>query len=194
VAQPGTITASIGVLGGKLLTTGFWDKLGISWDDVHSSSHSTQWTGTHDYSPAEYERFQSALDRIYEDFTQKVAQGRSLDLEQVQKIARGRIWTGADALDIGLVDALGGYSVALDEVRRALGLGADAPLRIKTFPRQRGVLDQFLGHEAENSESSAVAVTAALLRSIQPAVRLLQQAGILERREVLMMTEVPPHP
>ena len=79
VAQPGTITGSIGVLGGKMLTTGFWDKLGISWDEVHSSANSTQWTGLHDYTEHGYERFQASLDRIYEDFTGKVAEVARFD-------------------------------------------------------------------------------------------------------------------
>jgi protease-4 len=194
VAQPGTITGSIGVLGGKLLTTGFWNKLGISWDDVHSSAHSTQWTGTHDYTTTGYERFQASLDRIYDDFTQKVADGRSIDLEEVRRIAKGRIWTGADAKEIGLVDELGGYDVALNQVRDVLGLDEDAPLRIRLFPRRRSPIEQFLGQEPESSEAAAVAALAEVLRTIQPAVRTLQRAGLLGPQEPLSMPDVGPQP
>jgi len=188
VAQPGTITGSIGVLGGKMLTTGFWDKLGISWDDVHTSSHSTQWTGLHDYTESGYERFQASLDRIYHDFTSKVADGRSLELEEVRRIAKGRIWSGEDALELVLVDALGGYHVALDEVREILELDDDAPLKLKVFPRKRGALESLLGEEAESSESAAVATLAQVLRTIQPTVRLMQQMGLSGEQEALLMT------
>jgi len=63
VAEPGTITASIGVLGGKMLTSGLWDKVGLSWDEVHQGENATMFTGTHDFTPAEWGRFQAWLDR-----------------------------------------------------------------------------------------------------------------------------------
>jgi protease-4 len=195
VAQPGTITGSIGVLGGKMLTTGLWEKLGISWDDVHSSANSTQWTGLHDYTESGYERFQASLDRIYDDFTSKVAEGRSLELEEVRRIAKGRIWSGEDALELGLVDALGGYDVALGQVRELLELEADAPLKVKLFPRKRGALEALLGEEAESSESAAMATLAQVLRTIQPTVRLLHRMGLTGEQEALLMPPVAPaHP
>ena len=114
VAQPGTITGSIGVVGGKMLTSGLWEKTGISWDEVHTSAHSTMWTGTKDYSEEEWTLFQEWLDTVYEDFTDKVAEGRSLPKERVLDIARGRIWTGEDARKLGLIDELGGYKTAFE--------------------------------------------------------------------------------
>ena len=98
VAQPGTITASIGVLGGKLLTKGFWDKLGVTYDEVHTSDNATMFTGAQDYTPKEWGKFQQWLDRVYVDFTEKVAKGRKLPKDKVLEIAKGRIWTGEDAL------------------------------------------------------------------------------------------------
>jgi len=107
VAQPGTITASIGVLGGKILTSGFWNKVGLSWDEVHDGANADMWTGTHDYTPAEWKRFEDWLDRVYVDFTGKVAEGRNLPKDKVLQIAKGRIWSGQDAKNLGLVDELG---------------------------------------------------------------------------------------
>jgi signal peptide peptidase SppA len=101
VAQPATITASIGVLGGRILTTGFWDKIGLGWDEVHSSANARMWLTTSDYSPAEWARFEASLDRIYEDFTSKVADGRKLPKEKMLEIAKGRIWSGEDAQGLG---------------------------------------------------------------------------------------------
>lgn len=194
VAQPGTITGSIGVLGGKMLTGGLWEKLGISWDEVHTSANGTQWTGIRDYSESGYERFQAALDRIYEDFTGKVAEGREIDIEEIRRIARGRIWSGTDALELGLVDALGGYDVALDQVREVLELEEGAPLRIRVFPRKRSPLDAFFGEEPDSSESAATAVLAETLRTVQPAVRVMRQLGLEARDEALMTPHVPPQP
>ena len=101
VAQPGTITGSIGVLGGKILTTGLWDKLGFTWDEVHTSANATLWSSTHDYTPEQWAHLQEWLDRVYNDFTTKVAAGRQLPKERVLEIAKGRIWTGEDAKERG---------------------------------------------------------------------------------------------
>ena len=78
VAQPGTITASIGVYGGKMLTTEFWEKLGISYEGVASNPGARHWSPHFDYDAAGNERLDASLDRIYQDFTEKVAEGRGL--------------------------------------------------------------------------------------------------------------------
>jgi len=177
VAQPGTITGSIGVLGGKMLTSGMWEKLGVSWDEVHSSDNARMFSGTHDYSPEEWARFQAWLDRVYEDFTGKVAEGRGLPLEKVQQIAKGRIWSGEDAKAIGLVDELGGYPVALRLAREAAGLAADAPIKLKVFPEPRTVLQALL--DRENREASESALLAArTLTTLQPIMREAARLGL----------------
>ena len=184
VAQPGTITASIGVLGGKFLTRDFWERFGVTWDDVASSAHSRMWTGTHDYGPA-LERFDAALDRIYEDFTSRVAAGRGLPIERVHEIAKGRIWTGEDALEIGLVDELGGVDVALELVREALGLEPDDPLRIKRFPRPRSSWELLFGR----GDRAALAALTRSLAQVQPKVRMLKRLGIIGDSGPLSMPE-----
>jgi protease-4 len=185
VAQPGTITASIGVLGGKMLTREFWKKLGITWDDVASSANSRMWTGTYGYGPSR-ERFESALDRIYEDFTGKVAAGRDLPLEEVHEIARGRIWTGEDALELGLVDELGGLDVAFDLAREAIGLDSGAPVRIKRFPRRRSPWELFF---SKRSEHAALVALTRSLKALQPQVRMLKRLGILGDSGPLQMPD-----
>jgi protease-4 len=194
VAQPGTITGSIGVLGGKMLTTGFWDKLGISWDEVHDGANATFWTGTEDYTPAEWARFQAWLDRVYTDFTSKVAEGRRLPKQRVLEIAKGRIWTGEDAKTLGLVDELGGFSTALRLAKQAARIPDAEDVKIKVFPPKKSaldvLLDRLLGREPESSESSA-AETALLrvLHLIQPVARQLRAGN--SARGVLSMGEFP---
>src|SRR5262249_14198507 len=113
VAQPGTITGSIGVFSGKMILPAFWEKLGVPWDEVHTGTNATMWSSLSDFSPSERARFDAELDRVYDDFTSKAAEGRKLPKERVLEIAQGRVWTGEDALGIGLVDALGGYGEAM---------------------------------------------------------------------------------
>jgi protease IV len=197
VAQPGTITASIGVLGGKMLTSDFWDKLGLSWDEVHTSANSTMWTGTSDYTPAEWARFQAWLDRVYTDFTRKVAEGRKLPLEKVLEIAKGRIWTGEDAKELGLVDELGGFPEALKLAKKAAGIPDKEEVDLEEYPPKRSLAETLLAESPENSDPKSALVAGLVrgLREIQPVARRLRMLGLLGQDQgALSMREVPPTP
>ena len=190
VAQPGTITASIGVLSGKLLTSGFWDKIGVSWDEIHTSQNSTMWTGTHDYNPTEWARFQQWLDRIYVDFTSKVAEGRHLPKEEVLQIAKGRIWTGEDAKGLGLVDELGGFPEALALAKKAGGIPESEEVQLAVYPTPRPPLEALLKKGAENSERDAsIEVMVEMMRNLQPALRRLHAVTAAPEEDVLKTPE-----
>jgi protease-4 len=194
VAQPGTITASIGVLGGKALTSGLWNKVGLTWDEVHQGNNATMFTGTHDYTPAEWARFDAWLDRVYVDFTGKVADGRKLPKERVLQIAKGRIWSGQDAKNLGLVDELGGYDTALKLVRKAAGIGDSEDVKIVVYPRPKTLFQSLLQRQgADNSDKEAVGqALARILEVVQPVARKLDAAGITrkDQDDVLRMPEV----
>ncbi len=195
VAQPGTITASIGVLGGKMLTSGLWDKVGLSWDEVHDGDKATMFTGTQDYTPAEWGRFEAWLDRVYVDFTGKVAEGRKLPKEKVLEIAKGRIWSGQDAKSLGLVDELGGYDTALKLAKKAAGIPESDEVKIVVFPQEKSFWEALLRRdEAENSDKEAAAQTLArILQDVQPMARQLKALGITNKKDqedVLKMPEV----
>lgn len=190
VAHPSTITGSIGVLAGKVLDRGLWNKLGMSFDEVHTSESSTMYNARHDYTEQQWSRFQTWLDRVYEDFTTKVAEGRGLPQEQVLELAKGRIWTGSDGLESGLVDELGGFPTALRLVREAAGLDADAEIRLKTFPRPKTPFE-LLTDKGRDSSEPAQATLAAVLRLAQPAAQLARRMGLVdEPPSVLAMPEV----
>jgi protease-4 len=195
VAQPGTITASIGVLGGKMLTSGLWDKVGLSWDEVHQGNNATMFTGTHDYTPAEWARFEAWLDRVYVDFTNKVADGRKLPKQKVLEIAKGRIWSGQDAKNLGLVDELGGYDTALNLARKAANIADGEDVRIVVYPRPKTLFQSLLQRQGpDNSDKEAVGQTLArILEIVQPMARQLDAAGIKSKNEdqedVLRMPE-----
>ncbi len=193
VAQPGTITGSIGVVAGKMLTSGMWEKTGISWDEVHTSAHSTMWTGTRDFSEEEWTEFQAWLDTVYEDFTDKVAEGRSLPIERVLDIARGRIWTGEDARELGLVDELGGYQTALKLIREAAQLSPDAELRLQVFPRAKSLWEHLLEHGIIRSSEPAIASAfGQTMGKLQPIVTLARRLGLLPPPGVLTMPQIAP--
>jgi protease-4 len=197
VAEPGTITASIGVLGGKMLTSGLWDKVGLSWDEVHQGDNATMFTGTHDYTPAEWGRFQSWLDRVYVDFTSKVADGRKLPKEKVLEIAKGRIWSGQDAKHLGLVDELGGYDTALKLAKKAAGVPESDDVKIVVYPRPKTFFESLIERRgADNSDKEAVGkALAKILQVVQPVARQLNAIGIKandkDQDDVLRMNPVP---
>jgi protease-4 len=196
VAQPGTITASIGVLGGKMVTSGLWDKVGLSWDEVHQGNNATMFTGTHDYTPAEWARFEAWLDRVYVDFTGKVADGRKLPKEKVLEIAKGRIWSGADAKNLGLVDELGGYDTALKLAKKAAGIPEGDEVKLVVFPRPKTFFQAVIARQTpDNSDKEAVGQTLArILQVVQPVARQLDAAGINRKNkdqdDVLRMPEI----
>jgi len=132
-AQPGTITGSIGVLSGKPVLGQALERAGVTSDTVSEGAHADMFTTSRPFRDDEWAMINSWLDRVYADFTGKVADGRGLTQQQVQEIARGRVWTGADAVGIGLVDRLGGLDDAVAEARSKARLPADAPVRL--YPR-----------------------------------------------------------
>jgi protease-4 len=152
VAQPGTLTGSIGVITGKPVLTEALERAGVTTDSVSVGSGANMFAPTHPFSEEEWQRINAWLDWIYRDFTEKVAAGRRMTVERVHAIARGRVWTGADAARNGLVDELGGMAAAAETARRRAGLPAGAPLRV--FPRLTP-LDQLRPPESSESRPAA---------------------------------------
>jgi len=156
VAEPATITASIGVLAGKMVTTGFWNKVGITFDSVQRGKHATFFSTGVRYTPEEREIFASWLDRIYKDFVGKAAKGRGRTFEQIHEVAQGRVWSGEDALRLGLVDELGGLTTA---IRRALVLARmdpDARVQLVVMPEPRSWFSQFLNEDETRAPFASV--------------------------------------
>jgi protease-4 len=163
VAQPGTLTGSIGVVTGKPVLQELFGRAGVTTDTVAEGAHGTMFAPTHPFSDEEWQKVNAWLDHIYADFTSKVAAGRGLPDERVQDIARGRVWTGADAAANGLVDSLGGLAAAAEVARDRGGLPADAPLRL--FPRT-GPLEQLRPHESSEHRAAPASFRAGLPGSL----------------------------
>jgi protease IV len=155
VVQPGTITGSIGVFMGKPVLRDLLGRAGVTTDSITDgagAATATMFSSSRPFSDAEWTRINEWLDGVYADFTEKVASGRRMPVERVHELARGRVWTGADAIANGLADEAGGLREAIAIARKRAGLPADAPVRV--YPRL-GPLDQL--RPAESSEARPAA-------------------------------------
>ena len=144
------------------------------------------------YDKQQWERLQTFLDQIYDDFKDKVAKGRGLTAEQVEELARGRIWSGARAKENGLVDELGGMDTALRLAKEEAGIDEDEDVRIVVFPKDEGFLAQLLGgSDGDNSEEhppNAQTEFAVGLKRWQPVLQRLEAVGLgVEQPGVMMM-------
>jgi protease-4 len=149
------------------------------------------WSMVEPYSEEEWAKLEASLDRIYADFTAKAARGRGLSPDSTNAIARGRIWTGADALRIGLVDELGGFETALRAAREEAGLEPDDDVRVRVYPRPRSFFEMVLEPRANDGYRTAfqeaVRGTAAMGRVVDELVG----AGILRSEGALLMPMLP---
>lgn len=191
VAQPGTLTGSIGVLAGKPVMTEFWNKIGVTWDEVHTSDHADIWSTTKDYDSDEWKLFQQWLDHVYSDFVGKIAEGRNIRKEKVLEVAEGRVWTGEDAKNLGLVDELGGFPEALRLARQAAGIPEGAAIQLKLFPREETLIEMLsemlFGRDDEQNRNGAIA---RVVQRVRPLVRLAGELGLFSDPGVLTMPHV----
>lgn len=171
IAEPATLTGSIGVFAGKMVTGRLWDQLGITWETVDRGRHAAMWSSSKTYSESEMKRVDAMLDDIYAAFVRHVAEARKLPLERVRDIAKGRVWTGRQALGLGLVDELGDMELALRRAREATGLAADAGISLTVYPRPdtpwERLMDMALGGgsgHVDGALAAALRPVAALLR------------------------------
>jgi len=161
VAHPTTITGSIGVVAGRFVLEDFFQRLGITWDRVEVGESAGYLGGMEDFTDEEWERFQASLDRIYEGFVGRVAEDRGMEVDRVEAVARGRIWSGRDAMELGLVDELGGFGTAVAVARELAGLEVDARVQLRVYPAEP-TLFQLLMEEGWGVEASGGLVSGLL--------------------------------
>jgi protease-4 len=128
VALPGTLTGSIGVFAGKFVVNGLLERAGLTRGTVQQGARALMYSFRQGFSEDERARFAVTIDAIYDDFVAKVAAGRKRPVAEIEAVARGRVWTGRDAREAGLVDELGGLRVAVRIARERASLPQDAPV------------------------------------------------------------------
>jgi protease-4 len=177
VANPGTITGSIGVVTGKLVARDLKQRLGVGSEAVRTNANADAWSMNAPFTPEQRAQVEAEADLFYTDFVQRVASGRNLSDEAVDKVARGRVWTGADAREHRLVDELGGLRTAIARAKILAGLDPDEDARIVGYPGS--TLLEFLRPRASSQPAAASlpeAVAALLGRSVAELVDRAQYA------------------
>jgi protease IV len=185
VASAGTLTGSIGVVYGKFVVRGLRDRLGISTDEVHHGANALMMSPDQPFTDEQWDHVGASLDRIYEQFLDRVSTGRGLTRDEVHDVARGRVWSGADAAERGLVDELGGYREAFSAAGRLVGLAPDTRVKVRVLPRlsltQQLGLRAPGGDEARGLFGELAASVGALTRGAGPEARMPQWAESASR-------------
>ncbi|MER2519804.1 MAG: signal peptide peptidase SppA [Bdellovibrionales bacterium] len=153
IANPGTLTGSIGVISGKFVVGPALEKLGIrlgtlvarnAASGIGTESFETMWSTEKEFTPAQRERLAAMIDRTYQAFIENVAEARKIPLDKMRDFAKGRVYTGAQAQKIGLVDTLGGFKTAIATVREQLKLEPDAPINYVVLPEPQNTVEKLM--------------------------------------------------
>jgi protease-4 len=195
VAEPATLTGSIGVLAGKLVVADLLKKIGVSTDSVQIGANAAMFSPTADFSARAHSRLEAFLDETYKGFKDHVATGRQMTQEKVEAVAKGRVWSGEDAKARGLVDELGGYAVALRLAKEAAKLPPEAPFTLTVFPRDEGPVEllynRLFGKDRDGEDGSVSSGSIERsLKAVQPLLQRLE--AILDTPGVLTMPPLGP--
>ena len=182
VAQPGTLTGSIGIFTGKFVVTGAMAKLGVTTETVQSGKNATTNSPFHQFSPDQRVKVLNYMQGFYDNFVEKAAEARHTTPERIDSVAQGRVWTGQQARQHGLVDELGGLSDAIEIAKERAKIPADEDVDVVVYPARRSIYDllteQFaasrfnawslLGVDAERRAIAALTAPARLFRPGEP--------------------------
>jgi protease IV len=155
VAQPHTITGSIGIFGMMFDMSDFLgNKLGVTFDEVRTGKFGEMYTVTRPLTDAEKNFWQRSLEKHYETFTSKAAEGRNMPVEDLKKVASGRVWTGEQAKARQLVDVLGGFNDAVKIAARSANIEDD--YKVRYYPRQKEFFEDLVSRLEENAKTNAI--------------------------------------
>lgn len=175
---PTTVTGSIGVVGGKFSMRGLWTMLGVNWERVQWGANAGMWSSNTPFSEGEAERVNVMLDNVYNSFIERVALGRKMTPEQVDRIAGGRIWTGKSAVKVGLADRIGGLNDALDYAAKQVGKKTRGDVRVIIMPKPLTPIERLLNMlEREVYARNAFRTQAQVMEHLQPFFR---EAAIIQ--------------
>lgn len=179
-AEPGTLTGSIGVVGGKVALQGLYDKVGITSDVISRGKNAGFLTSDRPFTDSEREAFHRLMKSTYEQFVKKAAEGRNKPVAELEKLAGGRVWTGRQAKERGLVDELGTFDDAVASAKKLAKLAPDAAVDLETFPETPNILEAMLGTADEGLPRDArlavkvfptLAKPLAMLQALRPLIQ-----------------------
>ncbi len=166
-ADAATLTGSVGVFGGKLVFGDLLKKLNVAVDSIEIGKNAGLFSATKDFTPEQREFFDASLDRVYADFTAKVAERRHFDARKLDKIARGRVFTGAQAKENGMIDEIGGLTDAVRDAAKSAGLPENTPAI--EFPFTPSRLEMLFG--LLNSDTAVAMRRVVAARGIVPSMK-----------------------
>jgi protease-4 len=176
VADPGTITGSIGVFAGKFSLAGLYEKVGLSEEILTRGENGDLFSEYRPWTSEERAKIRDLMVSFYNDFVAKAAEGRKKSVEEVGGLAQGRIWSGAEAKKNGLVDRLGGLDVAVQLAKEKARLSGEVELVV--LPERKGLLETLMEREEESAVETRLPRE---VRAIFKWVRLLAQTGPVAR-------------
>ena len=141
VAEPSTLTGSIGIYAGKFNVDGLYQKIGFNRDGVLRGESADFWSDARSFTPEERLRLRGILEAGYERFLEKVAESRNMDRDEVDAVGQGRVWTGAQALEVGLVDYLGGLDRAITVAKEKAEIAPDSRVNLEVYPESGTLFD-----------------------------------------------------
>ena len=156
VAQPSTLTGSIGIVGGKFVTGGVYEKLGANLDSASIGKHAEMNSPIRPYNADELKKVDEQLKAFYDDFVKKVADSRHKTPEEIDHLGQGRVWTGQQAKAIGLVDALGGLDRAVALAKERAKIPADSDVELVTYPAPKSFYELLSDELSGNSDAAAI--------------------------------------
>jgi protease IV len=183
IAEPGTLTGSIGVLWGKFAVGKSAEMVGLEARELGVGKNALFLSGIAPWNENQLAQVNMQADIVYADFTKKVAEGRKLPLERVEQVARGRVWTGADAKERGLVDDLGGFWTAVTEVKTLAGISPNTRVAFKAYPQSQGLVgtaSRLLGGSFASLkalEGLSALMQATPVKGLIEAVRAMPEGG-----------------
>jgi protease-4 len=151
VAQPQTLTGSIGVLAGKFDLSALYEKLGLTSEKIAYGKEADIFSTFRPFSPEEKKIMKDEILWTYDQFLTKVAEGRNMTKDEVNAVGRGRVWTGAQARDLKLVDELGGLTKAVELAKGLAGIAREEEVRLVVWPKKRTFWESLLGRQAPES-------------------------------------------
>lgn len=177
---PGTLTGSIGVVGGKFALDEMWNKLGVNWEGVSWGQNSGIWSFNTPFTPSEAERFNAMLDQVYNAFVARVAKGREMSPESVEKIAKGHVWTGAKAVEIGLADEIGGLNDALDYTAGLLAKTDRHELDVQILPAPQTPFERLMGKISGESviSNNSLKVISDFAKPVAQQIQMMQRPDL----------------
>jgi len=178
VAEPGTITGSIGVFSGKFSFRGLYDKLGVTKEIVSRGANASLFTSYRPWTDEERAKVRGQNVAFYEDFVRKVAEGRGKSYEDIDAIAQGRVWTGLDAMQRGLVDRLGGLPEALAVAKERAKIAKSQDVALVVLPPKKGFLDMLWQRQEDEAVERALPMD---VRSVLQWVRAIAPEGPMAR-------------